>query len=212
MDLLDSLERDRYRAYRRAEDQQRFLTGRVLARTIAGQHLGVEPGKVKLDATCPDCGKPHGRPRVVGSDLTLSISHAGERVGLAVTDGIPVGLDVEAATRNSPDDLVRYALTDAEHAVVSALPADERAAAFFTYWARKEALMKATGRGLKLPLRSITLSPPGEPPRLIASDDGTADPARVALADLDPGPGYRAAVAVLTERPITVTERQFTPG
>lgn len=206
--LLDDAERGRFAAYRRLEDRQRFLTGRVLARTIVGQRLGAAPQDVVLDATCPDCGKPHGRPTVPGTELVLSISHAGERVGLAVADGVPVGLDVEALDRNSGPDLVRYSLTDVEQAAIAQLPEQQRATAFFTYWTRKEALMKATGRGLKLPLRSITLTPPGEPPRLLSSDDGAADPARVAFADLDPGNGYLAALAALTERPLKVIERQ----
>lgn len=208
--LLNVAEHTRYAAYRKPEDQQRFLTGRVLARTVAGRLLDVPPGTVDLDATCPDCGKPHGKPRVRGSDLELSITHAGDRVGLAVSHGAPVGLDVEATTRNSGDELLRYALSDAELATVTALPEDARAAAFFTYWARKEAVMKATGLGLKLPLRSITLSPPGPAPALLASTDNALDPATTVIADLEPGPGYAAAVAALSSRGLAVTERWFT--
>lgn len=209
--LLDPAERTRFAGYRQPADQRRFLTGRVLARTMAGRRLGVSPAGVALDATCPDCGKPHGRPQVVGANITLSISHAGERVGLALTDGVPVGLDVEAISRRSDDRLIAYALSEAERAVVDALPPDARADAFFGYWTRKEALMKATGRGLKLPLRSLTLSGPGEPPRLLAATDDGLDPARTRLADLDPGSGYLAAVAALTDRPLKVTESWWSP-
>ncbi|MGH3433087.1 MAG: 4'-phosphopantetheinyl transferase family protein, partial [Thermocrispum sp.] len=207
LDLLSMTERTRYAAYRRLEDQRRFLTGRLLARTIVGQRLGVPPESVDLDATCPDCGKPHGKPRVPGSDLELSITHAGDRVGLAVAVGVPVGLDVEATTRNSGDDLLRYALSDAELATVAGLPEPERAAAFFTYWARKEAVLKATGLGLKLPLRSITLTPPGPAPALLTATGGALDPGTTAIADLDCGPGYAAAVAALTSRWLAVTQR-----
>jgi 4'-phosphopantetheinyl transferase len=207
--LLDPAERTRYRAYRKPEDQRRFLTGRVLARTVVGQRLRISPGAVALDASCPDCGKPHGRPRVVGAGLELSLTHAGDRVGLALTSGVPVGLDVEATGRSSGDDLIRYSLTDREHAAVSALPPEARATAFFTYWTRKEAVMKATGLGLKLPLRSITLSPPGEPPRVLTASDGAVDPTATTIVDLYPGPGYLAAVALLTARPVAVAEHAW---
>ncbi|MEU6645218.1 4'-phosphopantetheinyl transferase superfamily protein [Saccharomonospora sp. NPDC046836] len=209
--LLTPVERERYEAYRQDADRRRFLTGRTLARTVAAERLGVDPGDVEFDATCTDCDKQHGPPRIPGVDLALSISHAGERVGVALTAGAPVGLDVEAASRRADDGLLRYALNDTELAALDRLSAPERTDGFFRYWTRKEAVMKATGRGLRIPLQSITLSPPGEPARLIASDHPELTPEGTRMADLDPGAGYRAAVAVLTMEEIEVTERWWGP-
>lgn len=205
--LLTPVERTRFDAYRKAEDRDRFLTGRALARTVLGRRLGIAPADVELDATCPDCGRPHGKPRVPDSDLELSISHAGDRVGLAVSSGTPVGLDVEATTRNSGDDLLRYVLSDAEYTTVAALPEADRADVFFTYWARKEAVMKATGLGLKIPLKSVTLTPPGQQPAVVGSAHDAVQPASTALVDLQCGPGYAAAVAALTPNGLAVTQQ-----
>lgn len=208
LDTLDDRERGRFDAFRQDADKLRFLTGRVLARSAVARWLGTEPVAIRFEATCADCGKPHGRPRVIGhDDIALSLSHSGDRVGVAVTVGVPVGLDVETASGRATEDLIDYALNDTERAAVAGLAPEDAAAAFFTYWARKEALMKATGRGLKIPLRSITLSSPGEPARLVAAADAALDPAATTLLDVDPGSGYRAAVAVLTSAPIDVTER-----
>ncbi len=205
---LDDTERTRFDAYRQDADKLRFLTGRVLARSAVAQWLGTEPTAIRFDASCEDCGKSHGKPRVIGhDDVALSLSHSGDRVGVAVTTGAPVGLDVEATSGRATHDLITYALNETERATVTGLTPEDAAAAFFTYWARKEALMKATGRGLKIPLRSITLSAPGEPARLVAADDAALDPTATTLFDVDPGPGYRAAVAVLTSEPVDVTER-----
>ncbi len=205
---LDDIELGRFDAYRQDPDKLRFLTGRVLARSAVARWLGTKPEAIAFDASCEDCGKPHGKPRVIGhDDVALSLSHSGDRVGVAVTAGAPVGLDVEATSGRATDDLITYALNDTERAAVTGLTPEDAAAAFFTYWARKEALMKATGRGLKIPLRSITLSAPGEPARLVAADDAALDPAATTLFDVDPGPGYRAAVAVLTSGPVKITEQ-----
>ncbi|EIF00562.1 4'-phosphopantetheinyl transferase family protein [Saccharomonospora glauca] len=208
--LLDSAERQRYEAYRRPEDQRRFLTGRVLAKTVAASRLDRRPEEIRFDATCEDCGKQHGPVRVPGAALQLSISHAGDRVGVAATSGAPVGLDVEATRRDADDSLISYALTETEQA---SLPSDPkgRAQAFFVFWTRKEALMKATGRGLRIPLRSLTLSGADEPARLLAAQDGSLSPATTRMTDLDPGHGYRAAVAVITSEEIDVTESWWTP-
>lgn len=202
--LLDEPEIGRFQAYRREIDQRRFLTGRVLAKSVLGARLGLAPEAVRFDATCDDCGKPHGKPKLPG--VEFSISHSGERVGLAVST-VPVGLDVETATRGAEDNLIAYALNETEQAAVRELAPDERTSAFYQYWTRKEALMKATGRGLKIPLQAITL----DGARLAASADPALDPATTRLADLDPGEGYRGAVAMLTREEIAVKEGTWEP-
>ncbi len=207
LDLLDPLEQDRYHAYRQEIDRRRFLTGRVLAKTVVGEFLGRPPEAMKFDATCEDCGKPHGRPRIAGA--RFSISHSGDRIGLAVTTDTPVGLDVETTGRGADDSLISYSLNETEQADLAGLAGEERVQAFFRYWTRKEALMKATGRGLKIPLTSMTLSGPGEPARLVASADAALRPETTRLADLEPGEGYRAAIAVLTADEIKVTEQRW---
>ncbi|SFP45171.1 4'-phosphopantetheinyl transferase [Amycolatopsis arida] len=205
--LLTAEEVERHRGYRQEADRRRFLTGRVLAKTLAGERLGRPPAAVVFDATCDDCGKPHGVPRVPGSSLRLSISHSGERIGVALTEAAPVGLDVETVTRGADDSLIDYALNDTERGALRALPDADRTDAFFSYWTRKEAVMKATGRGLRIPLRSLTLSAPGTPAALLASTDAALSPATTRMADLEPGEGYRAAVAVLGDGELRVTER-----
>lgn len=205
MALLDDAETGRFHGYRREADRRRFLTGRVLAKTEIARRLNAVAAHIAFDATCPDCGKPHGKPHVRGAEhrVALSISHSADRVVVALTDGAPVGVDVEQATRERTADLQKYALANTEQQAVQRLPEDVRDAAFHTYWARKEAVAKATGRGLRLPLTSIVVSPPNEKPRLLHSPLEDA----VALSDVDPGEGYRAAVAVMTDDQLSVTER-----
>jgi 4'-phosphopantetheinyl transferase len=209
--LLDDVEQDRFGAYRQDADKRRFLTGRVLAKTVTAERLGIPLESVKFDATCDDCGKPHGRPRIPGADLTLSISHSGDLIGLAATPAVPVGLDVETANRKADEGLIEYALSPAESEHLTGLSGEEKARAFFVYWTRKEAVMKATGKGLKIPLQSITFSRYDEPARLITSGDPALDPARTSLADLKAADGYRAAIAVLTTDELSVTEEHWVP-
>jgi 4'-phosphopantetheinyl transferase len=209
--LLDEVEQGRFEAYRQDADKRRFLTGRVLAKTVAAERLGLAAEAVKFDATCEDCGKPHGRPRVPGADLTLSISHSGDLIGVAATPSVPVGLDVETAGRKADEGLIEYALSPAEAAHLTGLDPEEKAAAFFVYWTRKEAVMKATGKGLRIPLKSITFSRYDEPARLVSSADPALDPAGTRLVDLKAADGYRAAIAVLTTDELSVTEELWTP-
>ena len=210
--MLDGVERERYGNYRKEIDRLRFLTGRALIRTVAGRELGVEPERVTLDSSCYDCGKPHGKPRVVAEGAPeVSISHSGSLVALAVVEGAPVGVDVEQIRTAEVDDLARIAFSPTERAAFGALPAGDRQGAFFTYWARKEAVVKATGKGMSVTMSAFTLSAHDTAPRVLTSEVSEVDPAGVHLADLAPSHDYRASVAVLGADSITVTEQDADP-
>lgn len=182
-----------------------------MAKTLAADHLGTSPSEIEFDSTCPDCGRQHGAPRVPGADLNLSISHSGHRVGVVVSSGPAVGLDVEAEGRDPNDSLLSYVLNDVELDAIRDLSGPARKEAFLTYWTRKEAVMKATGLGLRLPLRDLVLSRPEEPARLLACHRDGPSPESTVITDLEPGAGYRAAVAVFSPEDVDIAERWWPP-
>jgi 4'-phosphopantetheinyl transferase len=209
--LLDEVERARYAGYRREVDKLRFLTGRALIRGVAAATLDVTPGDVALDSSCYDCGKPHGKPKVVGSSLEVSVSHSGDWVVLAATEGVPVGVDVEEVRQAEVDDLAGISFSPAERTAFAAVPQAERQAAFFTYWARKEAVLKATGKGMSVVMSKLTLTAHDEAPRVLTSNASEVDIARTHMTDLDRGPSYRACVAVFADTAPKVTEHDAAP-
>lgn len=208
LDLLDDIERTRYGNYRRDADKQRFLTGRALIRGVAAAELGRQPRDITIDSSCFDCGKPHGKPKVEG--LEVSISHSGDWVALAVTDRAPVGVDVEEVRDAEIDGLAGIAFSPAELATFESVPHADRKGAFFTYWSRKEAVVKATGKGMTVPMSKLTLTGHDEPPKVVASGTAEVAVATVHMVDLTPGDGYRASVAVFGTEAPEVTERDAT--
>jgi len=204
-DLMDDLERERYVRLRRAADQRRFAIGCALLRFTVGAALDREPRSVELDRTCPDCDRPHGKPKVVdGGDIEVSLSHAGERVCVALTRGAAVGVDVEeAASGANHASLALTVLTQTERAT--------DAETFISYWTCKEAVLKATADGLRVPLTAITIADPMHRPRLAHWKGRPEMPGSTTLYRLDPGPGYLAALAVLDPQPRTVHQHDATP-
>jgi 4'-phosphopantetheinyl transferase len=204
-DLLDGGERERYDRFMRAEDKARFVTGRFLARTALSEATGLPPGRIRFTTDCPHCGGSHGKPRLPGHDVDFSLSHSADRVVLVLSEGPEVGVDVERESDRDVDRLGEMVLSAPEREVLAALPPDERNRGFHAYWCRKEALLKATGHGLAAPMTAIHVSGPDEPAEVLSWDDDKAvSPVR--LADLAPGPGYAASLAVLTARPLKITE------
>ncbi|MFL6121630.1 4'-phosphopantetheinyl transferase family protein, partial [Actinophytocola sp.] len=204
--LLDEVDRGRFAGYRREADKLRFLTGRALIRGVVSAELGVAPGEVVLDSSCFDCGKPHGKPKVVGSALEVSISHSGDWVVLAMTDGASVGVDVEEVRDAEVDGLAGICFSPPELATFKGVPEEERRGAFFTYWARKEAVLKATGKGMWVQMSKLTLTAHDEPPRVVGSEAAEVDIDAVRMVDLDRGAGYRACMAVFTDSTPKVEE------
>jgi 4'-phosphopantetheinyl transferase len=64
-------------------------------------------------------------------------------------------------------------------------------------WTRKEAFIKAVGKGLSYPLQSFDVSlTPGEDARILRLSAGPGTAGDWTLASFDPCPGYVGAVAV----------------
>jgi 4'-phosphopantetheinyl transferase len=198
-DLLSTVEADRAARLRRPEDRTLSVLGAVMLRLAVGERTGVAPTAVTVDRTCPTCARQHGRPQLPGTGLHASITHSGDLVGLALTAAGPVGLDAERIADIDIERLSAMVLHDTERAG----SLDHRA--FFTYWTRKEAVVKATGEGLAVALVGVRVSGPAEPPAVLAYPNRTKLTA--GLLDLHPDDGYRAALAVLVDGPVTADER-----
>ena len=160
--LLNPVERGRAAAYVKAVDRDRFTVGCALSRLVLGGLLGIPAASVPLTRECDSCGGPHGRPRVTGTGLHLSVSHSGSHVALAVTAAGPVGVDVERITPDSVD-LAGSVLAADEHRLLAGLSGADRTAAFFQLWTRKEAALKAAGTGLRVAMTDVDVSVPERP-------------------------------------------------
>jgi 4'-phosphopantetheinyl transferase len=208
--LLDAGERGRCARFHRDEDRARYLAAHALARLVLAAHLGVPAAALAFHAVCRQCGaSDHGKPRLgsAGGGLEFSLSHSGARVVLAVARDAAVGVDVERLNaRRDFAALMPAVLSAAEQRVVAALPAPEHVGAVLRYWTRKEALLKATGDGLRVAPAALTVTPPDAPPELVAWETTPPlDPA-AHLFDLSPGPGHVASLAILGPR-LAVVER-----
>lgn len=194
--LLNDTELARARQYQRASDSDRSLLGAVLLRLAAARHLGVRASDVAVDRTCGRCGAQHGRPQLPGSGLHASVSHSGEIVAVALTAAGPVGVDVETVRSIDFAAVTESVCGPAERGEVRSV------LDFYTYWTRKEAVLKATGEGLSRSMTELHVTPPGSAPALLGLGGGA--PPDCQLADISAGKGYRASLAVLTADPVSV--------
>lgn len=137
----------------RREDALRHLAGRAAWRSL----LAAQPGF--RDDGAEFAVNAWGKPELADRGFEFSISHSGDEVWLAAARAIPIGIDVQQA-----DPAVDcLGLSEAyfhpqEAALIRGLASAPGHAAFSRCWVRKEAVLKATGRGLSLPLAAFAVA------------------------------------------------------
>jgi 4'-phosphopantetheinyl transferase len=188
-------------------DRERFVVSRGVLRALLGCYLRRPPGTLGFDYN------PYGKPLLAGDfGVSFSTSHSHGLVLLAFARGREVGVDIERLRADlALEGIAASCFSPREIATLNSLRNDLRQEAFFACWTRKEALAKAEGEGLALPLCrfEVTLVP-GEPAMLL---DTKGDPLETkwTLQEMTPDPGYVAALAV-EGHGLRVSCRQYTAG
>ncbi|PPF61013.1 hypothetical protein C5E11_15550 [Clavibacter michiganensis] len=138
----------------------------AIERTVASV-AGVVASQVIIESHCDDCERPHGKPRVLfpraddGSEIMVSKSSAAGWVATAVSldaGGGDLGVDIESSVQMSRARVDEAAFSAAERDLIDDEDARSRDELRTRLWSRKEAYLKATGRGLRLDLTTIDLA------------------------------------------------------
>lgn len=189
-DLLDDAERARVEQYRYEDDRRRALVGRGMLRRLLGESLHRDPRELVFVTG------QQGKPALADGALEFNVSHAGDRVAIAITRSTPVGIDVELQTRRMHNllTMARRFFSPVESRVVE--EAGDPAGAFFAIWTAKEAVIKAVGGGLAINLASFSVLPVEQELRDVQNLGGDPKLDGWTVAALPADDGYRVAVSV----------------
>jgi 4'-phosphopantetheinyl transferase len=140
--LLADTELARANRYRFDDDRRRSIIARAATRRLLGHYLEADPRALVI------VEEEHGKPVLLNREIEFNASHSGDLVALAFANDTPVGIDVERR-RKLHDCLAlsrRYFSAEEDDIVRSAADADD---AFFAIWTAKEAIVKASGKGIR---------------------------------------------------------------
>ena len=186
---LDADERTRAARFHFDNHRRHFVVGRGFLRSLLARYLDVRPEEVRFRYG------PYGKPMLEGehrdSPLRFNASHSGEWAVYGFVQDKEIGVDVEHVKEDiETEGIAERFFSAPEVETLNGLSKEEKPAAFFRCWTRKEAYIKAIGSGLSHPLDTfdVTLAP-GEPARLSRVEGWS-------LVDLDVAPDYAAALAV----------------
>ena len=144
--LLSADERARAHRFLRDVHRFRFIACRGLLREVLGAYTGLAPDAVRFTYN------PYGKPELANdtnrfktAPIEFNLSHCDGIALFAIACGCPVGVDLQTVPED--DTFATHYFTAAERSIGNAAPVSERARTWTRLWTRKEAYLKATGRG-----------------------------------------------------------------
>lgn len=175
--------------------RKQFIAARSALRRILGSYLSRRAEEIAFKQG--SLGKPslagnHAQP------LFFNLSHSGELALVGVTALGEIGVDVEHVRElATAEQLAERFFHPNEVAALRTLPGHQRVDGFFHAWTRKEAFLKATGKGISYGIDRVEVTlTPGEPARVLALDGDRGAAAVWSLATFTPAPGYLGSVAM----------------
>ena len=182
------------RGGRLLKGRDRFVAARGTLRAIIARYLDAAPASLEFRA-----GNTYGKPALsaeFAGALCFNVSHSADLALYAVSADREVGVDVEhIRTDVSAGEIAERFFSPRESDSLRALPEGERLRAFFECWTRKEAYLKAIGRGLFGPLEEIEVAVgPGRPAAVLSTPRDEEDAPAWSMRSLEVGADYAAAV------------------
>jgi 4'-phosphopantetheinyl transferase len=190
---LDQDELARAARFHFERDWRHFMAARGLVREMLASYLALAPNAVRFGYA--GNGKPYLLPH---SKLHFNVSHAAETLVVAIARDRQLGVDVEVLPFEAGDDGVANLVFCAfERAALEALDATAYSRRFARLWTRKEAYIKADGRGMTLRLDHIDVEqlPDGVLLYRPQSGEWTRSP-EWTLKTLEAIPGYACSIAI----------------
>jgi 4'-phosphopantetheinyl transferase len=182
--------------FRFEKDRKHWIVARAILRILLSRYVHTDPSQLRFGSNA--YGKPFLAFPSLSPPLYFNLSHSGGLVLYAFSYTRQVGIDVEYKLADIDyDSLAKVSFSPNEQSLLHSLPGDIKRDAFFHCWTRKEAYIKAMGKGLSIPTNQfdVTLIP-GEPAALLQSREDPREITRWSLQELAPGTGYTGALAV----------------
>lgn len=153
LSTLTDEEINRSKTFLHHSDKHQYISSKWLVRQVLGNILQVAPSDINIGYT------PNGQP-ILLNDTTLkySLAHTGNIAVVGVSKNNLIGIDIEQSDRSFEEGkLASFLFSDRELELYSKLQPFKKQQAFINCWTRKEALLKALGKGFTESPKNFTV-------------------------------------------------------
>ncbi len=152
--LLSPEQVERGKRIIRFPEKLNYTIRSAIIRLLIGKYLDISPLTVEFVAS--RLGKPAICATGIELGLEFNVSHSEDWLFLAFCRDNPIGVDVECVKHDFPVmEISQRFFTSSEASLVANVNEKCRTEMFFRIWVRKEAYLKALGKGLYLDLKSF---------------------------------------------------------
>lgn len=148
--VLSNEERERAARFHFQADRDRAIVARGGLRQILSTHIGIQPQGLVFQKGA------HGKPSVLESAIPIefNISHAGDCVLIGITMKDECGVDIEQLRSRVSEEAIAerfFCPREVEWLKRTGI-------GFVRLWTMKEAIVKAVGQGLSIPLSDVDVT------------------------------------------------------
>ncbi|MGC2778025.1 MAG: 4'-phosphopantetheinyl transferase superfamily protein [Bradyrhizobium sp.] len=186
--VLTSEETEHAARFHFEADRRRSIVGRASLRHLLSHRLGGDARQFRFERGA------HGKPFLPNSEYHFNLSHSGGVVAIALAKD-DIGVDIEARREVSGIGRVaaRFFSSDEAERVHTAMdPTD----AFLRIWVMKEAVVKAAGGGIYLPLDRFAVPSSAKVPQPLQLFGDAPMLAGWSVVEAEVRDGYYGAVAM----------------
>lgn len=155
---LSAIEREKACRFIHESLRRRYELAHGMVRQVLSYYLGCAAAELTF------LMGEHGKPMLIQPNMShnwqFNLSHSGEWVAIAVTEGASVGVDIEQEKPLAQwESLVRRFFSEEEGRWLFSLEPHAQLQGFYRLWSLKESYMKATGLGFSMGLSCFSVLP-----------------------------------------------------
>lgn len=152
--VLNDRERQRADTFQQPPLRNRYIAVRAITRHVLASYLSAQPADLQFTLG------EHGKPALISDSLHFNISHTDHLLLIAVGNLPDIGVDIELIkTRSNMDGMAKRCFAESELKYWQPLPEPQSQETFYRLWTKKEAFVKAIGRGIALGLNRCEVEP-----------------------------------------------------
>lgn len=188
--ILDSEETEKAEKFYFTVDKMDYILYHGACRLILSQYLEVSPEKIRFQTDA------YGKPIIQypSGHLHFNLTHS-ERLGMIAVAHRKVGIDIERIDlKLDYSNLTSHLMSPLEEKNFQALHTNQKIRAFYTCWTRKEAYVKAIGKGLSYPITQVTVSLHRSEPVILEDKVNPSEPQKWEICHLTCPSDYQGSL------------------